>query len=73
MIEASQIRELDRSILGMLSHYGNLNLHDLWYELEENDDLNLQSISKDAILGRLQFLLTIGLVKLEGDKWILRK
>jgi hypothetical protein len=49
-----------------------LSLQDLWYELEENDDLNLQSISRAAVLGRLEFLSTIGFVKFEGDKWIIR-
>jgi hypothetical protein len=72
MIEAGQIRELDRSILDMLSHYESLSLQDLWYELEENDDLNLQSISRAAVLDRLEFLSTIGFVKFEGDKWIIR-
>jgi hypothetical protein len=57
----------------MLFHYGSLSLKDLWYELEENDDLNLQSISRDTVLGRLQFLSTIGFVKFEGDKWVIRK
>jgi hypothetical protein len=73
MIEASQIRGLDRNILDILSHYGNLSLQDLCYELEENDDLNLQSISRDAVLSRLEFLSTIGFVKFEGDKWVARK
>jgi hypothetical protein len=73
MIETGQIRELDRSILDMLSHYESLSLQGLWCELEENDDLNLQSISRAAVLGRLEFLSTIGFVKFEGDKWVARK
>jgi hypothetical protein len=73
MIESSQNKGLDRNILDMLSHYGNLSLQDLCYELEENDDLNLQSISRDAVLSRLEFLSTIGFVEFEGDKWVARK
>jgi hypothetical protein len=72
MMEAGQIRELDRNILDMLSHYENLSLQDIWYEPEENDDLNLQSIARAAVLSRLEFLSTIGFVKFKGDKWVIR-
>jgi hypothetical protein len=72
MMEASQMRELDRKILDMLSHYENLSLQDIWCELEENGDLNRQSIARAAVLSRLEFLSTIGFVKFKGDKWVIR-
>ena len=73
MIEANPFEEIDKSILDILSHYGSLSLQDLWYELGENYDLNVQPVTKDEVLSRLEFLTTIEFVKFEGDEWIIRK
>ncbi len=73
MNESKYLEKIDKIILDVISHFGTISLLDLWYELGESSDLKEQSVTEDEILGRLEFLAAKGLVKSEGDEWVIKE
>ena len=65
--------EVDKIILDVISHFGTISLMNLWYELGESGDLKEQPVTEDGVLSRLEYLATKGLVKSEGDEWVIKK
>ena len=65
--------KIDNIILDVISHFGTISLMDLWYELGESDDLKEKPVTEDEILSRLEYLAARGLVKSEGDEWVIKK
>ena len=72
MNESKYLSEIDKIILDVISHFGTISLMDLWYELGESSDLKEQPVTEDEILSRLEFLAAKGLVKSEGDEWVIK-
>jgi len=73
MNESKYLSEIDKIILDIISHFGTISLMDLWYELGESSDLKEQPVTEDEILSRLEFLAAKGLVKSEGDEWVIKE
>jgi len=73
MNESEYLVKIDNIILDVISHFGTISLMDLWYELGESDDLKEKPVTEDEILSRLEFLAARGLVKSEGDEWVIKK
>ncbi len=70
---AKYLEKIDKIIIDVISHFGTINLMDLWYELGESRDLKEQPVTKDEVLSRLEFLSAKGFVESEGDEWIIIK
>ena len=72
MGKLSYLDQADRSILGILSTYGCLNLLELWYELGEHDP-PLERMTQQEVLRRLESLKELGFVELvteeQGGVW----
>ena len=73
MNESKYLVKIDKIILDVISHFGTISLMDLWYELGESGDLKEQPVTEDEVLSRLEFLAAKGLVKSEGDEWVIKK
>lgn len=73
MNESKYLVKIDKIILDVISHFGTMSLMDLWYELGESSDLKEQSVTEDEVLSRLEFLAAKGLVKSEGDEWVIKE
>jgi hypothetical protein len=73
MNESKYLAKIDKIILDVISHFGTISLMDLWYELGESGDLKEQPVTEDGVLSRLEYLATKGLVKSEGDEWVIKK
>jgi hypothetical protein len=73
MNESEYLVKIDNIILDVISHFGTISLTDLWYELGESDDLKEKPVTEDEILSRLEYLAARGLVKSEGDEWVIKK
>jgi hypothetical protein len=73
MNESEYLVKIDNIILDVISHFGTISLMDLWYELGESDDLKEKPVTEDEILSRLEYLAARGLVKSEGDEWVIKK
>ena len=77
MKAAKKLDQIDRHIIGILSHYEQLGILELWYELGETDSLE-EHITKEELSIRLESLLTQGLVEQVKDSkgatnWCLRQ
>jgi len=73
MNESEYLVKIDNIILDVISHFGTISLMDLWCELGESDDLKEKPVTEDEILSRLEYLAARGLVKSEGDEWVIKK
>jgi len=78
MEKFNHLEAIDRKILEIISHYGNLNLLDLWYELGECDDLKEIPVTEEEVVNRLWFLQDQGVVECskvskEDIWWALKK
>ena len=78
MEKFNHLEAIDRKILEIISHYGNLNLLDLWYELGECDDVKEIPVTEEEVVSRLRFLQNQGVVECakvskEDILWALKK
>ena len=73
MKKDKSLDKMDKIILDVISHFGTISLMDLWYELGESGDLKEQPVTEDEVFSRLEFLAAKGLVKSEGDEWVIKK
>lgn len=72
------LEEVDRKILDIISHYGNLEFMELWYEIGEDDTLKEQIMTQEEALRRFELLEAQGFVKSVTDdegmtRWALKK
>ena len=72
------LEEVDRKILDIISHYGNLEFMELWDEIGEDDTLKEQIMTKKDALRRIEFLEERGIVKRVSDddgmaRWALKE
>jgi len=72
------LEEVDRKILDIISHYGNLEFMELWDEIGEDDTLKEHIMTEEEALRRFEFLEAQGFVKSVTDDegitlWALKK
>ena len=63
MERLNNLDDIDRNIWRILSVYESLGLLQVWYELGECDPPAVERITEEEVLGRLESLKEIGLVK----------